>query len=69
MDWYDDFHHIIINDVEVFPEYLNTNFLYMITFFKIYKEFFGVNGTIGAKTNKNTLQNIYKDNIFLIPLT
>ena len=49
MVWHDALHQMlqIINDIEVFPENLNTNFLYMITFFKKYKELFGLTGTIG----------------------
>ena len=69
MVWHDALHQMlqIINDIEVFPENLNTNFLYMITFFKKYKELFGLTGTIGSKTNQNTLKDLYKVNLFFIP--
>ena len=65
MVWHDALHQMlqIINDIEVFPENLNTNFLYMITFFKKYKELFGLTGTIGSKTNQNTLKDLYKVNL------
>jgi len=69
MVWHDALHQMlqIINDIEVFPENLNTNFLYMITFFKKYKELYGLTGTIGSKTNQNTLKNLYHVNLFFIP--
>ena len=69
MVWHDALHQAlqIINDIEIFPENLNTNFLYMITFFQKYNELYGLTGTIGTKTNQITLQDLYKVKIYFIP--
>ena len=69
MVWHDALHQVlqILNDVELFPENLNTNFLYIITFFKKYKQLFGLTGTIGSETNQLALKNLYKVNLFFIP--
>ena len=57
----------IINDVEIFPENVNTNFLLIISFFKKYKELYGLTGTIGSKMNQKTLQNLYNVELYFIP--
>ena len=69
MVWHDALHQAlqIINDIEIFPENINTNFLYMITFFKKYNQLYGLTGTIGTETNQNTLKELYKVKIFFIP--
>ena len=69
MVWHDALHQGLqtINDIEIFPENINTNFLYMITFFKKYKQLYGLTGTIGTETNQNTLKELYKVKIFFIP--
>ena len=69
MIWHDALHQAlqIINDIEIFPENINTNFLYMITFFKKYNQLYGLTGTIGTETNQNTLKELYKVKIFFIP--
>ena len=69
MVWHNALHQVlqIINDVEVFPENLNTNFLYMITFFQKYNELYGLTGTIGSETNQKTLKQLYKVDLFFIP--
>ena len=69
MVWNEALHQIlqIINDVEVFPENVNTNFLLIITFFQKYKELYGLTGTIGSKTNQETLQKLYGVELFFIP--
>ena len=69
MVWNDALHQIlqIINDVEVFPENINTNFLLIITFFKKYKELYGLTGTIGSETNQIALKKLYNVELFFIP--
>ena len=69
MVWNEALHQIlqIINDVEVFPENVNTNFLLIISFFRKYKELYGLTGTIGSKVNQETLQKLYKVELYFIP--
>ena len=69
MVWNDALHQIlqIINDVEVFPENINTNFLLIISFFRKYKELYGLTGTIGSEVNQETLQNLYNVELYFIP--
>ena len=69
MVWPEGLHQIlqIYNDTEVFPENTNTNYLYMITYYKKYKELYGLTGTIGSKTNQEALQSLYNVNIYFIP--
>lgn len=69
MVWNEALHQIlqIINDVQIFPENVNTNFLLIISFFRKYNELYGLTGTIGSKTNQETLQNLYKVELFFIP--
>jgi len=69
MVWREALHQIlqIINDVEVFPEKINTNFLLIISFFQKYKELYGVTGTIGSKTNQETLKRLYDVELYFIP--
>jgi len=69
MVWNEGLHQIlqIYNDVEVFPENTNTNYLYMITFFKKYKELYGLTGTIGSKVNQEALQTLYRVKLYFIP--
>ena len=69
MVWRAALHQIlqIINDVEIFPEKINTNFLLIISFFQKYKELYGVTGTIGSKTNQETLKKLYDVELFYIP--
>ena len=69
MVWNEGLHQVlqIINDVEVFPENINTNFLYTMTYFKKYKQLYGLTGTIGSKTNQLALKDLYKVNIYFIP--
>ena len=69
MVWNEALHQIlqIINDVEVFPENINTNFLLIISYFQRYKELYGLTGTIGSKTNQETLKKLYKVQLFFVP--
>ena len=69
MVWPEGLHQIlqIYNDIEVFPENTNTNYLYMITYYKKYKELYGLTGTIGSKTNQEALQSLYNVKIYFIP--
>ena len=69
MVWNEALHQIlqIINDVEVFPENVNTNFLLIISFFRKYKELYGLTGTIGSEVNKETLQELYNVELYFIP--
>ena len=69
MVWNEGLHQVlqIINDVEVFPENINTNFLYTMTYFKKYKQLYGLTGTIGSKTNQLALKDLYKVNLYFIP--
>ena len=69
MVWNEGLHQIlqIINDAEVFPENINTNFLLIITFFQKYKELYGLTGTIGSKVNQETLKNLYNVELYFIP--
>ena len=69
MVWNDALHQIlqIINDVEVFPENVNTNFLLIISYFRKYKELYGLTGTIGSKVNQKTLQELYNVELYFIP--
>ena len=69
MVWNDALHQIlqIIHDVEVFPENINTNFLLIISFFRKYKELYGLTGTIGSETNQKTLKDLYKVELYFIP--
>ena len=67
--WNEALHQIlqIINDAEIFPENINTNFLLLISFFKKYKELYGLTGDIGSKFNQETLQNLYNVEFYFIP--
>mgnify|MGYP002624949837 CR=1 FL=1 len=69
MVWNDGLHQFlqIHNDVQLFPENTNTNYIYMVTFFKKYKELYGLTGTIGSKTNQKALQKLYNVKIYFIP--
>ena len=69
MVWNEGLHQIlqIYNDIEVFPENTNTNYLYMITFFKKYNELYGLTGTIGSKTNQDALKILYSVKLYFIP--
>jgi len=69
MVWNEALHQIlqIINDVEVFPENVNTNFLLIISFFRKYKELYGLTGTIGSEVNQETLQELYNVELYFIP--
>jgi len=57
----------IINDVEIFPENVNTNSLLVISFFKKYKELYGITGAIGSKVSQGILQNLYNVELYFIP--
>ena len=69
MVWPEGLHQIlqIYNDIEVFPENTNTNYLYMMTYYKKYRELYGLTGTIGSKTNQEALQSLYNVKIYFIP--
>lgn len=55
------------HDVLLMPEELTTNYLANSTFFKKYKEMFGVTGTLGCDLTKKFLKQSYNVDSFVIP--
>ena len=68
MVWNSGFHQIfqIINDFEIFPENINSNFLLNIPFFQRYNELYGIIETIGSKISQEILQQLYKVQLFFV---